>query len=196
MRDVTPGSLPIFNEIFSHLKKFATHPMDEIRRLPDWNWSQVFTLQIILSLVSGILSALVSREFGTWKILQAVIVFPLVSTLTGLILASFFYYYFQVFEKRTVSFLKLATMVFLANTVFYLFHSIAGLLAIIDILGMLFTGVLLIVGLTDNFQMPRKHSIRLVGILLALIFSVWVFEKLHDSRISNSADTGAIDSTL
>ena len=196
MRDVTPGSLSIPKEIFSHLKKFAVHPMEEIRHLPDWNWPRVFTMQIALSIISGLLSAVVRTEFSTWKILQAVILFPLISTFTGLILASFFYYYFQVFEKRTVSFIKLSTVVFLSTTVFYLFHSIAGLFAFFDILGMLFTGFLLVMGLTENFQMQKKNSIRLVGVLLALIFSVWIFEKIHEARMNTSASSAPFDSTL
>ena len=196
MRDVTPESSSILKEIFSHLKKFAVHPVEEIRHLPNWNWPRVFTLQIVLSLISGILSAVARTEFSTWKLLQAVIFFPFVSTLTGLILASFFYYYFQVFEKRTVSFIKLTIVVFLSNTVFYLFHSIAGLLVFFDILGMLFTGVLLVVGLNENFQMPKKNAIRLVGILLILIFSVWIAEKLHNPQLSSNANSSLRDTTL
>ncbi len=196
MRDVTPESTSILKEIFSHLKKFAVHPVEEIRHLPDWNWSRVFTLQIVLSLISGTLSAIARTEFSTWKLAQAVIFFPFISTLTGLILASFFYYYFQVFEKRTVSFIKLSIVVFLSNTVFYLFHSIAGLLVFFDILGMLFTGILLVVGLTENFQMPKKNSIRLVGVLLILILSVWITEKIHNANLSTSVSSGALDTTL
>lgn len=196
MRDVTPESSSILKEIFFHLRKFAIHPIQEIKHLPDWNWTRVLTLQIILSLVSGLLSALVRTEFSTWKLLQAVVFFPFISTITGLVLASFFYYYFQVFEKRTVSFIKLAIVVFLSTTVFYLFHSIAGLLIFFDILGMFFTGILLVVGLTENFQMPRKNSIRLVSILLVLIFSVWITGQIHNSRLSTTGTAEPIDSTL
>ena len=196
MRDVTPESSSILKEIFFHLKKFVIHPIQEIKHLPDWNWTRVLTLQIILSLVSGLLSALVRTEFSTWKLLQAVVVFAFISTLTGLVLASFFYYYFQVFEKRTVSFIKLAIVVFLSTTVFYLFHSVAGLLIFFDILGMLFTGILLVIGLTENFQMPKKNSIRLVCVLLVLIFSVWVTGQIHNSRFSTTGAANPIDSTL
>ncbi len=196
MRDVTPESSSTLKEIFFHLKKFAVHPIEEIKHLPDWNWTRVLTLQIILSLISGILSALVRSEFSTWKLLQAVVVFPFISTLTGLVLASFFYYYFQVFEKRTVSFIKLSIVVFLSTTVFYLFHSIAGLLIFFDILGMIFTGILLVVGLTENFQMPRKSSIRLVSVLLVLIFSVWATGQIHNARLSTTGNSEPIDLTL
>ena len=196
MRDVTPENSSIPKEIFLYIKKFAVHPVQEIRHLPDWNWPRVFTLQVALSMVSGILSALVGTEFSTWKLLQAVIFFPFVSTLTGIILASFFYYYFQVFEKRTVSFIKLVIVVFLSNTVFYLFHSIAGLLVFFDILGMIFTGILLVVGLTENFQMPKKNSIRLVGALLFLIFSVWAVEKIQRSNLGTSINSSPLETTL
>ena len=196
MRDVTPESSSIIKEIFLHLKKFAVHPIQEIRHIPDWDWPRVLTLQIILSLISGLLSTLIKTDFSTWKLAQAVIFFPFISTLTGLILTSFFYYYFQVFEKRTVSFIKLAIVVFLSTTVFYLFHSIAGLLIFFDILGMIFTALLLVVGLTENFQMPKKNSIRLVGVLLILIFFVWVTGQIHNSRLSTTVNSESIDSTL
>lgn len=193
---MTPESSSVLNEIFYYLKKFAAHPLQEIKHIPDWNWSRVLTLQIVLSLISGILSALVTTEFSTWKLLQAVVFFPLISTITGLILASFFYYYFQVFEKRTVSFIKLAIVVFLSTTVFYLFHSIAGLLVFFDILGMIFTGILLVVGLTENFQMPKKNSVRLVGVLVILVFSVWATGQVRNARLSTTGTADPIDSTL
>jgi hypothetical protein len=197
MRDVSPGPQSLFYEIFYHLKNFARNPVQEIRHLPNWNWTRVLTMQLILSLMSGILSALASSNFSSWKLAQGVLVFPFISTVTGLILASFFYYYFQVFEKRTVSYIKLATLVFLANTVFYLFHALDGLLVFFDILGMTFTGFLLTVGLTDNFQMEKKRSLRLVGaLLLLLIVAVWFIRQFRDDRLSRSVNSGSIDPSL
>lgn len=188
MRDVTPESPSdnIFLEIFHYLKNFARNPMVEVGRLPDWNWPRVMFLQISLTIVSGIMSAIIMKSFSTWKLAQGIIVFPIVATTIGLILASFFYYYFQVFEKRTVSFVKLSTLVFLSNTFFYLFHIAAGYFAFSDILGMAFTGMLITVGLTENFQMEKRRSLRLVGVLFFLIFVIWVFEKMRDSRLVSS----------
>src|SRR5688572_721871 len=101
MRDVTPETPTdnIFLEIFYYLKNFARNPMMEIGRLPDWNWPRVMFLQISLTIISGIMSAVIMKSFSTWKLAQGIIVFPIVATTIGLILASFFYYYFQVFEK-------------------------------------------------------------------------------------------------
>jgi hypothetical protein len=188
MRDVTPDTPTdnIFLEIFHYLKNFAKNPMTEIGRLPEWNWTRVMFLQLILTVTSGVMSAFVVRNFSTWKLAQGIIIFPFVATTIGLILSSFFYYYFQVFEKRTVSFLKLVTLVFISNTFFYLFHIVAGYFAFGDILGMAFSGMLLIVGLTENFEMQKRRSIRLVGVLFALIFLVWAAEKLRDSRLVSS----------
>lgn len=195
MRDVSPANHEnIFQEILHYLKGFIKNPLKEIGSLPDWTWNRILLMQILLSMISGFLAAIVSLNFGTWKLANGLIVFPFVATIIGLILASFFYYYFQVFEKTTVSFQKLSTMIFLSNTLFYLFHVVSGHFAFADILGMAFTGMLITVGLTENFQMQKRRALRLVGVLFFLIFIIWVFEKLRDTRLVNSVDTGSIES--
>lgn len=194
MRDVTPsGDMSVLQEIFLYLKDFFRNPLKEIRRLPSWNWPRILTMQMGFSILSGALSAIVTSEFSTWKLAQGIFVFPFVATVIGFILASFFYYYFQVFEKRTVPFIKLSTLVFLANTFFYLFHVASGFLAITDILGMAFTGMLLIVGLSDNFSLQKTKSIRLVGALFILIFVIWAFEKIQATRLVRSVNTGTME---
>jgi hypothetical protein len=196
MRDVSPAHDNIFREIFHYVSQFVRHPLKEIAHLPNWNWPRILIMQITLSVISGMGSALVMRDFSTWKLAQGIFVFPFVATIIGIIFASFFYYYFQVFEKRTVSFLKLVTMVFLANTVFYVFHIPSGYFAFSDILGMAFTSMLLTIGLTENFEMAKRRALRLIGVLFVLIFVIWAFEKMRDSRLVHSVDTGIIDQSL
>src|SRR5690606_17311281 len=120
MRDVTPGSESIFRDIFLYLKVFLRHPIHEIRHILDWNCLRVLTMHVLLVIISGILSAFLTTRFSTWKLAQGIFFFPIIATLIGIALASFFYYYFQIFEKRTVAFNRLCTLVFISMTVFYL----------------------------------------------------------------------------
>ncbi len=160
---------------------FFKNPVEHIKRLPKWSLRNIVLVHFLFSIVSGTLAGLISLKI--WNIFFGILAFPFVSMTLTLVLSSFIYYYFQVFEKRSVDFVTLLTLVIFANFPFFIFHIASNYIPPISIVGLLFTGMLLIVGLTENFKMTKKRAIRLVGALWFLIFLVWLYNRLSVQKM-------------
>lgn len=166
-------------ETWSSLSRFVRHPFEEIARLPAWRWQQALLLQWSAAVVSGVLAGLL--PFSLWKILQGAILFPMAVTVMAALLAVFLYYYFQVFENRIVPFHRLFHLTVLANLPFLATHILATWLSLFDVLGLLATALLMIVGLTENFGVDKARSIRVIGFAFGLLFTMWAAEKILTS---------------
>lgn len=162
------------------LKNFARHPLEEVARLPDWSVKHVAVVQLVIAAISGVLAGLLDPGF--WKILQGLLLFPFFALVLNLLLSSFFYYYFQIFERRTVSFQRLFALVFFASLPFFLFHIASYVFVIADLFGLAMTAVLLVIGLTENFQLHKKRSLRLIAVIFSLLFLLWLVERISSAR--------------
>lgn len=169
-----------FQETLHYLSKFLRHPMVEIKVLPDWTWKHLILVHLVLSMSSGILAGLASLKF--LLVLFGIFILPIVSSILSLLLAIFFYYYFQIFEKREVSFRRLITLVIFTNLPFFIFQIGSYYLPPLTLLGFAFTGFLLVIGLSENFQLDKKRALRLILILFAVVFTVWVFGLIERHR--------------
>ena len=174
MRDVTPGANPDqdLKIIIDFLIDFAKNPVAKMTRLPDWNWTSLFLLHLILSVASGVIAGLI--KFNFLRIAAGLFLMPIVSTIAALLMATFLYYYFQFFENRTENFRRLFTLVVLASIPFYLFQILSEYLSFISVIGFAFTSLLGIVGLVDNFNVERKRAQIVSGLLFALVFLTWL----------------------
>ncbi len=162
---------------------FFKNPIEHIKRLPKWSLRNIVLVHFFFSIVSGTLAGLISLKI--WNIIFGILAFPFISMTLTLVFGSFIYYYFQVFEKRSVDFVKLLSLVVFANFPFFIFQIASDYIPPIGIVGLLFTGMLLIVGLTENFKMEKRRAIRLVGQLWFLIFLVWLFNRLSTQKMDS-----------
>jgi hypothetical protein len=183
MRDVT-GSAPPTESIPKYLFKFIKHPVHGVAHLPDWSWGRLFWLQVSAAAVSGTLAALTKpNPFG---ILAGLIFSPFVSTLMVCFLTAFLYYYFQVFERRTVRSLKLFTLVIFSSLPFFIFQIASSLVPPVTLIGFAFSSMLLAVGLTENFLMEKRRAIRLVGVLFGVVVVMWIGNKVSQFHMDRS----------
>lgn len=178
-RDVTPNANPTdeIKQLFNLILRFFKNPREEITHLPDIGWKKLIFIQIVFSVGAGFISGLIPN-INPYLILGGLFLLPITSLLTVIILASVFYYYFQIFENRTVDFLKLLTMCVFANLPFFLFRSLHELLSIFSILGFLSTAFLMMIGLTEVFKLEKKKSIKLVSILFSVVFVTWLWNLI------------------
>lgn len=160
---------------------FFKNPIEHIKRLPRWSLRNILLVHLSFSIASGAIAGFISLKF--WNILFGVLAFPFISMTLTLVLSSFIYYYFQVFEKKSVDFVRLLSVVVFANFPFFIFQIASNYIPIISIIGLLFTGMLLIVGLTENFKMTKRRAIRLVGTLWFLIFLVWLSNRFSVGKL-------------
>ena|GEM_PF-862308 len=183
-RDVTPQQHPQFEtakEVFRYIINYLRHPVEKIKALPDWSWTVLLITLIVISMASGVLTGLVPPNF--FRIMGGIVISPIVGVVTTFIGALFIYYYFQVYEKRTCSLRKIFTLILFANIPFFVFQIASELVPPITLVGFAFTALLLAVGLTDNFQMEKRRSIRLVTILFAIVFILWLWNRIDISRL-------------
>ncbi|MFN8944733.1 MAG: YIP1 family protein, partial [Pseudobdellovibrionaceae bacterium] len=115
---------------FRRLIIYLRNPIQGIHTLPDWSVQQTLLRQCLLAFVSGALSGFLSFQF--FAFLYGIFLFPLIAITAAPILALFFYYYFQIYERRSVSYKKLFSMVVLANITFFIFHIASNYIAVIN----------------------------------------------------------------
>jgi hypothetical protein len=179
-RDVTPknpqGSSQSIKDISSYILDYLKHPINKIKNLPDWPWSTLILAMVGFTMITGLLSGLVPPSF--FRALGGLLVSPIVSLIMSVLGSLFVYYYFQVFEKRTVSFRKIFTLIFFANIPFFLFQIGSEYLPPISLVGFAFTAMLLAVGLNENFSMEKRRAIRLAIILFAVVFLIWLWNRI------------------
>lgn len=174
-------------ETLQTLKDFFRHPMQEIQRLPSWPLGRVLAVQFICAAISGLCAGLFPPSL--WKFLNGIILFPILVTMISLLLSCFFYYSFQIFERRTVSFVKLSNLVFFATLPYFLFHIPSTLFPPSDIFGLGMEAMLLAMGLTENFQLEKRRSLRLIGVVFGILFFLWLAEKVSSLQRERLPDS-------
>lgn len=185
VRDVNSSSLIDQLKIdFQFILEFLKNPIQNISRFPNWSWKKTVLINVILSVAAGTLNGLIPPN--VYNIAYGLIFMPLITLIMIHILSGFFYYYFQVFEKRTVDFLNLLRMVVLSHIPYLILHSLTSLLPPLVLLGFAFSALLLIVGLTDSFSLDKKRAIKLVSVLYAMVFLVWLWERVDTRRLSRT----------
>lgn len=184
-RDVTPGapqSAPdLFKQVFQYILHYLKNPIEKIKSLPDWNWTTLLVTLVVISIGSGVLTGLVPPNF--FRLMGGIIISPIVGVVTSFVGSLFIYYYFQVFEKRTCAFRKIFTLILFANIPFFLFQIGAEIIPPITLVGFAFTALLMAVGLTENFNMEKRRALRLVSILFAIVFILWLWNRIDISRM-------------
>lgn len=178
-RDVTPKADPMddIKVLINLIIQFFKNPREEITRLPNLSWKKLLFIQVVFSLGAGFISGFIPN-INPYVIIGGIFLLPLTSLITVFVLTSLFYYYFQVFENRTVDFRQLFTLCVFANLPFFLFRSLHELLSVFTIIGFLSTAFLMMIGLTEVFKLDKKKSIKLVSILFSIVFITWLWNLI------------------
>lgn len=153
--------------------KFLKKPSKEMLNLPNnWTWVQLIATLFGVAFTSGFISGffpLTSLSELIYSFLNAIFIRPIYSLVLNGSMALFLYYYFQVFERRTIEFKKIFMNIFFSLIPFFVFYIGANLFQPVILLGFAISSYLLIIGLTENFNMDKKRAIKLI---LAVYFTV------------------------
>ncbi len=176
MREVNVKAKKVdVKSIMRYLAEFVKHPVHKISTLPDWNWASLFTVQILIAILSGTLAGLI--KLNIYRVAYGVVLMPVISTIAALLLALFLYYYFQFFENRSEDYRKIFTLVILSSIPFYLFQILSEYFAPVTLIGFGFTALLAIVGLCDNFRVSKQRAYQLIGVLFVLVLTAWILNR-------------------
>ncbi|MBX2993504.1 MAG: YIP1 family protein [Bdellovibrionaceae bacterium] len=170
---------------------FLRHPIREIPHVPDWTWPELITVQVLVTSLTGAVAGLVARS--VIDIFVGIVFRPIITLVTLLISALFFYYFFQIFAQRTLDFRKLTIVIFFSSLPFFIFHILSGLIPPINLIGFAFTAVILVVGLVENFQLPKKLVLRAIAGIYIVIFLMWIWGRWDSLQIETGWRGGSIE---
>ncbi|PWU21938.1 MAG: hypothetical protein C5B49_01870, partial [Bdellovibrio sp.] len=172
-------------------QRFLSHPVREIRSLPDWSWRELFFNQVALTSATGAIAGFLKTSI--LSVAQGMIVVPVITSVTILVGSLFFYFLFQIMAGQTLPFRKLIELMFFANIPFFIFQTVAYFFPPISLFGLAMSAMLLIVGFVENFQLERKIVIRTIVGVYALFILVWLWSRIEALRFESKIDR-SIDS--
>ncbi|MFN7453330.1 MAG: YIP1 family protein [Pseudobdellovibrionaceae bacterium] len=164
----------------SQLVRFLRNPIQEIKNVPQWSWNDILLFTGLITAAVGLLAGIVEKN------VFMVISFPLLTLILTGVAALFFYYGFQIFAGKTISVRQIFLLLIFANIPFFIFQIGASLIPPLILVGFAFTALLLIVGFTENFQIPRKVVVRFMAALYLVIAFIWIVQMIESSRLIKS----------
>ncbi len=188
MRDVTKSfdksdMVSILKSLFTFLK----NPIAEIGNIPTWSMTLILVIQVAIALGSGFLASLINFSVHHDFLIAVIFLRPIFAIFLNILMSLFLYYFFQIFEHKTVSFQKLSTNVLFAFLPFFVFLIASEIFKPIILLGFAIAALVLVVGLTENFSLERKKALRLMGIIYATVLASYLWYKLDLRHIETAS---------
>jgi hypothetical protein len=163
-------------EIVSFLPQFLKNPVEGIKRVPSWDWPTVILLEILLSMVTGFLTGIFSRNF--LSVVFGLIAAPVMGVILSFILAGIFYYACLFVMRTEVEYKRVFVIVVLAKIPSQILGILYPLVNFITLFSIIVTALLLIVGLSENFMLERKKVSQVVGVIAGLAMMVWLYSTV------------------
>lgn len=159
------------------LKTFVRDPIEAMKTPIRLNWVAVVVLQIGSALITGALAGVLAKNL--WDFFVGLMLFPITSLAIGFVYTGFLFGYFSLFKSTYLDFRRLHSIVVVTLIPYFFVHIFAGFIAPMDLLGFALTAILLVVGLTEQFGLPRKDVAKVVGGLSLLFFLVWMAAQIR-----------------
>ena len=173
-----------FQDSRHFLVSYLRHPVNEIQNLPDWSWKRIIFIHILITAVTGALGGLVA--LSPFSLIVQSITMPLLTLIFTLVSCFFFYYAFQIFADKSVSFRRLFQVIFFALIPFFIFQIVSVYFSFLAMIGMAFTAFLLIVAFVHEFKIEKKLVMRLIAGLYVIFFLIWIWGRFDGSRIDKT----------
>lgn len=176
--------------LFSYLLALVKNPVQEISKVPEIQWPTLVAFQFCLSFISVVVSNLLAPfAISLANVLISLVVAMLATGLVSL----FFYYFFLILYSRQLSFIKIFTLILFAHIPFAIFHLASYFFPPADLIGLGISALLMVVGLVDNFQIPKKLAIQMMIGLYSIFFIYWVIQLIainqhHETTIPQDLD--------
>ena len=154
------------------LIEFFRNPIVGMQQLPDWPWAKLVFLTGAFSATCGLLSGILAGDLLT--IINGFIAFPVATLLMLAIFSGLFYYIFLFFYRQELPYKKIFQHLVFASLPAQALSTIAHFIPPITLLGVAVTLLLLIVGFSSNFSIPRKPLIKLMSGLFLIYVLIWI----------------------
>jgi hypothetical protein len=159
---------------------FLKNPLRAMQVIPNWDLPRIFGFLIFISVPSGLLSGLISRS--PIMILWGLILLPLLAFIsTGFVTALFYYSFLAVFKTK-VDLTRLFLVVVVASIPFMIIRVLVAMIPPLVIIAVAASAILLTVGFVENFNLPRKKVLKMVGVFFAVFFVFWMLQMMNRAR--------------
>jgi len=173
-----------FNAIKKTLISYIKNPVVAMKNIPHWDWKTLITLQLLTSLISGVLASLIN--INIWGLLQGIIIIPIVSLVTAGVTSLFLYYSFLFLSQRSLSHKELLTIVILSNIPFFFLQTLSTHFSpYLSLIGVLCSAFLLIVGLVEHYQLPRPLVIKVVVSIWFIYLIIWGLGQIESYQLGH-----------
>ncbi|MEY4617042.1 MAG: hypothetical protein RJB66_2002 [Pseudomonadota bacterium] len=170
-----------FREVIDTLIRFFKNPVLVMKQMPEWDWKTLIILQLLISLLSGVISSLINLNI--WQILKGLILMPPLFLMTAGVSSLFLYYAFLFLTQQNLPPKDIFTLVILSNIPFFIFQTFSSFFPPITLLGFLFTALLLVVGLVERFSLPRALVMKVVGSIWLVFLLIWIYDQIETYQL-------------
>lgn len=159
---------------------YLRNPIQGIQTIPQWDWLHLLFHILAFTALTGVISGIV--QTSVLGLLHGLVIIPIITLILTVVGSLFFYFFFQVFAERTFSLRRIMTIIFFANIPFFIFQTVAEYFPPISLIGLAFTGFILVTGFTVQFGLDRRFVIRIVSLVYAMFFIVWLWSRFDALR--------------
>lgn len=170
-------------EVIFFLPQFLKNPIEGMKRVPSWDWPTVIILEVLLTTVTSVLGGIVARHI--LAILGGLIVGPIMGLVLSFIIAGILYYCSLFILKTELEFRKVFVVVVLAKVPSQILGILSPLARPIVLVCIIFSALLLIVGMVENFMLDKKKVTQIVGTIAGLLIVYWIFGTIMDATTNH-----------
>jgi hypothetical protein len=182
-----------FHEVMTFLKVFVRHPINATRKLPEWRLETTIFLVVLSSAFSALLTGIMARSLV--PLISGLLLVPLMSLIFLGVGTVVYHYVFIFLYDRSVDKRKIFQVLAVSSLPFLVFRCVGFWISPILLIGMAFSCVLMVVGFVDNFYLPKRSVMKLVGLIFCVLLFQWVYTTIKStSRITDYRDRISDDS--
>ena len=175
-------------------KLFARHPLSAIQTEGDWDYQRSIVFLVTASLISGAVSGAFQSSLA--HAIIGFVILPFIVVGVSLVAAIGFGALIRFVHHRQIEREKIFQVVTMAILPFLFFRVLRSFAPPVTLIGLAATCALMIVGLTDRFQLPRKSVVKIISIIFAVYLVYWGVDMVRRSRFRQMASQSISDETL
>jgi hypothetical protein len=180
--------------VFHFSKSFLRRPLQSLQSEGLWDYQRSLVFLALASILSGLLAGLIQRSVG--HAIVSVVTLPFLSAIAAVVIATLLYYVIHFVHQRQVDKALLFQVVAVSLFPFLIFRVVHSFVPPVTLLGLAATCALLIVGLTDRLQLPRRSMIKIISIFFGLYLVYWGVDQIKRSHLRHMAGQNISEDSL
>ncbi len=169
--------------LITFLKVFLRAPFENIKKLPPIHWQSGLIFVFGLNILFGMARAIFSPS-----LLSAIVGFfitPILAVILMSLTTLFLVYFFQFILNKIIPYGKLFNILLAAYIPGCLFFFGSIFYAPLFVLGVVTTSSLLVMGLVENLEIPKKLGVRLVVVGGMIVMVFWLAQMIFERQANN-----------